>query len=377
MPSSSPGSKPEQPSDLEPMLDLLGKMEGQVVRMESGRRDDSRPSASRDSVDDTLSAFQSRLASELNEIRSLREEMRAAEKQSVDQLAQFTELLENLKGQLPEMVEGNISARLLEIEERFHSDLKDAHDRSIDAFLHGLSARIGQRMSDLENGMAMQIDAMAQLHEYHVKTGRNVQRLLHGLDRLTNELSRLAGLAGAPIPRRINTMPPAQAGPDPFEPRPMYQDAPQPVRRPRPQMQAEAPSIDDEPAPAPTPQRRHLPTRVPFSIKLVLAIGVLGPMGAIGYLLYTHQFEGAGFSFSSRSPSTLVSAPLSGVAAQLKNASDFAAEKNYAEAENIYRSVLKSESNNRDAIKGLADVLFKQQRYEEAAAALKTLPPDK
>jgi uncharacterized coiled-coil protein SlyX len=361
------------------MLDLLGKMEGQVGRIEGG----GRQAPPRDSVEDTLGAFQTRLASELNEIRALREEMRSAEKQSVDQLSAFTTLLENLKAQLPEMVEENISARLLEIEERFHSDLKDAHDRSIDAFLQGLNARVGQRISDLETGMAMQIDAMAQLHEYHVKTGRNVQRLLHGLDRLTAELSRLAGLAGAPVGRRITAaLQQAAAGPDPFEPRPMQQQEVPPqlqphARRPRGSVPQESAPREDDEHEAPRPHRHRRPAGMPISAKVVIALVFLGGPIGIGYYLYTHPFESSGFTLNSNRKPGLAPAPLTGVAAQLKTASDFAAEKNYSEAEALYRTILKSETNNRDAIKGLADVLFKQQRYEEAAAILKTLPADK
>ncbi len=61
---------------------------------------------------------------------------------------------------------------------------------------------------------------------------------------------------------------------------------------------------------------------------------------------------------------------------QLKSASEFAAAKDYAKAESLYRELLRGEPNNRTAIKELASVLFKQQKYEEAAAVLKSAPPD-
>ena len=50
-------------------------------------------------------------------------------------------------------------------------------------------------------------------------------------------------------------------------------------------------------------------------------------------------------------------------------------DKDYAKAESTYRLILKTEPTNRDVIKELASVLFRQQRYEEAAAVLKSLPP--
>ena len=59
----------------------------------------------------------------------------------------------------------------------------------------------------------------------------------------------------------------------------------------------------------------------------------------------------------------------------MKMAADFAADKNYAKAESTYRQILKTEPTNREAIKELASVLFRQQRYDEAATVLKSLPP--
>ena len=50
--------------------------------------------------------------------------------------------------------------------------------------------------------------------------------------------------------------------------------------------------------------------------------------------------------------------------------------KDYAVAEDVYRTVLKTEPNNVEAIKGLASVLFREDKTEEAAAILDKLPKD-
>jgi thioredoxin-like negative regulator of GroEL len=43
-------------------------------------------------------------------------------------------------------------------------------------------------------------------------------------------------------------------------------------------------------------------------------------------------------------------------------------------AEDIYKQVLKTEPNNVDALKGLASVLYREDKIEESAAILDKLP---
>ena len=45
-------------------------------------------------------------------------------------------------------------------------------------------------------------------------------------------------------------------------------------------------------------------------------------------------------------------------------------------AEDVYRNVIKAEPGNAVAIKGLASVLFRQDKTDEAAAVLDKLPKD-
>ena len=112
------------------------------------------------------------------------------------------------------------------------------------------------------------------------------------------------------------------------------------------------------------------PSRVLVPLGLV---AILVPLGLITWQLRSNASSGM---FPKRESVAAADASLSGTAAQIRTAADFAAAKDYAKAENIYRQVITSEPNNRVAIKELASVLFRQQHYEEAAAVLKTLPPE-
>jgi thioredoxin-like negative regulator of GroEL len=48
-------------------------------------------------------------------------------------------------------------------------------------------------------------------------------------------------------------------------------------------------------------------------------------------------------------------------------------DKKYAEAEAVYRDILKRDPQNADAIRHLASVLFRQNKIEESSVVLKPL----
>ena len=66
-------------------------------------------------------------------------------------------------------------------------------------------------------------------------------------------------------------------------------------------------------------------------------------------------------------------APPTDTMTKLQSAQTFAAGKDYPTAESIYRQILVTEPTNVDAIKGLASVLYREDKIDEAVAALGTL----
>jgi tetratricopeptide (TPR) repeat protein len=340
-------------SGLGPVLDLLGKMENQVGSMSNGRPSEQNPSPG--AADD--------------ELRTLREELLSADQRGYEQLARFTQALEDLKHAIPSLIDETVNSRFLEIEDTFHRNVKEIHSRSIESFTQSVQSKIGQRIAALENNLSVHTEAMGQLREHYLKTDRNVQRLMSGLDRLTAELMRLSTSASPNLPRTIYVpgatrleRPDRMERADRYDPRALSQDG-------------ASSAAETEPAPAEAvkrPVRRKIrrPSRV--LIPLAMAI-VLVPVGLLTWQLRSGS-DSATFRKNETPPSA--AAELTGTAAQLRMAADFAVQKDYAKAENIYRLVIKSEPNNREAIKELASVLFRQQRYEESAAVLKTLPPE-
>jgi tetratricopeptide (TPR) repeat protein len=150
--------------------------------------------------------------------------------------------------------------------------------------------------------------------------------------------------------------------------------------RPYSQPSQSAEPYDDEPEPSPDGERyrrvrKRRARRTSPLIFAFLALIVLVPLGLVGWSI----FSGGGLlskNHSEAAAPTKPDAALSGVAAQMRMAADYTADKDYVKAENTYRLILKTEPSNRDAIKELASVLFRQQKYDEAAAVLKTLPPE-
>jgi tetratricopeptide (TPR) repeat protein len=349
-------------SNLRSALDLLGQMENQVGNIAYNRPAESAASAGAD-----------------EELRQLREELLSADQRGYEQLAAFTQALEDLKLAIPSLIDESVNTRFLEIEDTFHRNVKEIHSRSIDAFTQSVQSKIGQRIAALETNLSVHIEAMGQLREHYLKTDRNVQRLMTGLDRLTAELFRLSTSASPTIPRTIFAAPSARQ--DRAERAERQQQARAAAESPKANSGANASpdsgfDADDTMAADNPPRTKRVKRRRGFRYSSILApVTVLVILGMIGMVFWSIRSSGNLFTPRTKDTSN-VEAPLTGIAAKLELAAGYTSEKNYAKAESTYREILRTDPNNREAIKELASVLFRQQRYEESAAILKTLPPE-
>jgi hypothetical protein len=252
------------------------------------------------------------------------------------------------------------------VEDSFHRNVKEIHARSIDAFTQSVNSKIGQRLSVLETNLSIHTEAMGQLREHYMKTDRNVQRLMTGLDRLTAELMRLSN--GTPAAPARTIYAPGNVRPERTERserqerydfRPLSQTAQSP----------EEPSGNPVGSSGAVQRVRKRKSRR-RSVLLIplLALFILVPIAFLGW-----SFRSGLVTKAKYTPEP---GPLTGIPAQLQTAADYVAAKDYAKAESAYRLILKTDPNNREAIKELASVLFRQQRYDEAALVLKSLPPE-
>jgi tetratricopeptide (TPR) repeat protein len=347
--SSDRGQAEMESGGLGPVLELLGKMEGQVGDIAKNRPVETSASHAVDL-----------------ELNRLREELLASDRRGYEQLASFTQALEDLKRAIPGLIDNTVNQRFLEIEDSFHRNIKEIHSRSIDSFTQGVHSKIGQRIAALETNLSVHTEAMGQLREHYLKTDRNVQRLMSGLDRLTSELMRISGGAANNQARTIyspgNTVidrAERTERPERYDFRPLSQEPPK-----------EDMEVTPEKSEAPQRIRKRKARRRSAILMPLLALIILVPVGLVGWAIRS------GGGLSARKATVSSPEPLAGVAAQMRMAAEFAADKDYAKAESTYRLILKTEPTNREAIKELASVLFRQQRYDEAAAVLKNLPPE-
>ncbi len=341
------------PEGLGPVLDLLGKMEDQVGSIAQNRPAESAASSQAD-----------------QELQSLREELLAVDQRGYQELTKFVDALEALKKSIPAIIDETVNHRFLEIEDSFHSNIKEIHSRSIESFTQSVQSKIGQRIAALENNLSIHTEAMGQLREHYLKTDRNVQRLMSGLDRLTAELMRISSGAAPAVPRTgYSASTPSRMErterPPKFDFRPITQ-------MPDDSQASTGPENANEPKESPQRIRKKKARRRSAILIPILALLILVPIGLVGWAIRS----GGGLTANRPKEAVTADKPLTGVAGQMRMAADFAADKNYSMAESTYRLILKSEPNNRQAIKELASVLFRQQRYDEAAAVLKTLPPE-
>ena len=79
----------------------------------------------------------------------------------------------------------------------------------------------------------------------------------------------------------------------------------------------------------------------------------------------------------SASPPPSLSAPPPASAdtkTKLQAAVQYTDRKDYSTAEDIYKQVLKSEPNNVEALKGLASVLYREDKIDESTSILDKIP---
>ncbi len=405
------GSGPDSGADLEPVLDRLHGIESRVGRMESVLTEHpvaspaaSEATTSGEPIHRALGDFESRLSSQGSAVDSLRHDLRAIDERSSERLTQFGETVDQLHTRLPVLIEEKVGACFHQMEEKLHREIEETHARTLDTFVDNIQTKVVQRISTFESDLAGQAEAMNQLRDYSLKTDQNMQRLLAGVDRLASEISRRTDspaatssiAAPAEPPPTVGSWP-GGAGEGPRSGTGLAEVPPEPAAKPAPS--ESAPAIPSEPPPGFIPNtfleqdpeaksgskwRRPLM----FGVPVVLIGSVVGwqlsqnhSAGSAGQPVEqtaTHTDPKAAQDASPPAGATtnLNSAPPSAAAdeaSRIESAREFARRKDYAKAEEVYRAILKTDPQNREVVLALADVLYRQQKFEQSAAVLKAL----
>lgn len=258
--------------------------------------------------------------------------------------------VDEFEARLPQLIEEAVTKRFSQMAGKLQQEIEETHVRTMESFVKNVQVKLVQRVTALEHDMSRQADAMNQLREYSQRTEENLGRLISGVDRLAQDL-----------PRRLAA---AKTQTEASEAEEILKSAPRPIKR-----------------------RSSGGSQMP---KRVLA-GVVGLVmfGLVGWGIVTLVVEPPDAPATETASGVPADGEGKGKASpqvpkagavdtktKIQAAQEAMDHKDYAVAEDVYRTVLKSEPNNVEAIKGLASVLFREDKTEEAAAILDKLPKD-
>lgn len=323
----------EMANGIRPILDRLDEIEGRVREMEEGA--EPVPADPRGWLSDQL-------VDSLGGSGPTRD--RSAGRESV----------RDVEARLPQLIEEAVTRRFQSMAGKLQEQIEEQHVRTLETFVKNIQVKLVQRVSVLEQNMQQQAEAMQQLREYNQRTEDNLSRLISGVDKLAQELPKRLAAA-----RQVEI-------------------AESPVRSLR-----ETNGTDKRAARlSGASKKKDLVPRIFWAAVALVALGA-------GY--YEIQLKMAGAE-SAKVPATgketqsamagaLTAASKSAGAinsadtkTKLEAAKQYVERKEYATAEDIYKQVVATEPNNRDAIEGLASVLYREDKIEESTAVLDRLP---
>ena len=313
---------------IRPILDKLEEIDSRVAMMESG--DVEIPGDPR-----------TWLSTELAQTIGMKNTREAAlSNRSVD----------DFEARLPQLIDEAVTKRFSQMAGKLQQEIEETHVRTMESFVKNVQVKLVQRVTALEHDMSRQAATMNQLREYSQRTEENLGRLISGVDRLAQDL-----------PRRLAAA----------------------------KVESEAVESEDNLKPAPHKVKRRSGTGVRIPKGVWAGLVGLVMFGLVGWGIVTlvveppdapasestsgAQPEGDG---KGKVPSPGVRGGAVDTKTKIQAAQEAMDHKDYAVAEDVYRTVLKTEPNNVEAIKGLASVLFREDKTEEAAEILDKLPKD-
>jgi uncharacterized coiled-coil protein SlyX len=284
----------EEPAvDLHPLLTRLQNVEHRIVEMETVT-----PAVS----ENTLAAFESRVAAQLGDVEQLRGEVdvidrrvgkldaqipalvQSAVEVRFDQVQHklhqdfeetqnrsmevFVETLQSRMLEIPAIVQSTVDVRFNEVQQKLQHDFEEAQSRSMAAFVDTLQSRVVDRINTLETNLVDQSDAIGKLRDTSLRTDESLQKMLVGIERLVDQsrAQQPEPAPQAPAPGPAPEPPVVVLQKEPGEPEKIAAhltqvrdgaveriDESKPVAEPQPVLVAKATLAPVEAAPAPVP----------------------------------------------------------------------------------------------------------------------------
>lgn len=212
----------EPPIDLNPLLTRLQSVENRIVEIETVA-----PAIS----ENTLAAFESKVAARLGDVEQLRGEVDIIDRRvgqldaqipaivqaTVDvrfdeiqlklhqdfeetqnrSMTAFVETLQSRMLEVPALVQSTVDVRFNEVQQKLHQDFEEAQSRSMAAFVDTLQSRVVDRINTLETNLVDQSEAIGKLRDTSLRTDESLQKMLLGIERLVDQ-SRVPPVAPVP-----------------------------------------------------------------------------------------------------------------------------------------------------------------------------------
>jgi chromosome segregation ATPase len=131
-------------------------------------------------MDHAFASVQNRFNAQQAEVEAMRTQLASANLG----IAHLNRKDEQLREELRGWVDENVRERLAAAETKLQRSIESAQKSTLDALVEGVQTRVILRISKLEEEVAGQSAAMAELRECSLSTERSMQKLLEGIDRL-------------------------------------------------------------------------------------------------------------------------------------------------------------------------------------------------
>lgn len=169
----------------------LGALEGRLRNIESERAEESPgPPAE-------VSSPGSRIEDQAAEVAAIRSQLSMGNRE----LETLSEISVRLRGELRTWIEESVGARMADVESKLKAESERSQRQLLDAVVESVQTRVTHRISRLEEEVAGQSAAMAELRDCTMRTEQSMQKLLGGLDRLI--VAQPPPLADIPVPVQL------------------------------------------------------------------------------------------------------------------------------------------------------------------------------
>jgi len=331
----------EMADGIRPILDRLDEIEGRVVEMESG--EEPVPADPRGWLNEELTDT-------LSDSRAWGSRRTKGAGLSA----------RDMEARLPQMIEEAVTKRFQTMAGKLQEQIEEQHVRTLETFVKNIQVKLVQRVSALEQNMSQQAEAMHELREYNQRTEDNLSRLISGVDKLATDLPKRLAAAKAENPESADTASEVSGGREKKEEK----------RRSKSSVLS---------------RQKNLGPKIFWAVVLLVLLGLginqihskFG--GSDADVATTGGAEGQSGSDkapkAARASGRTVALPDSADSKTKLEAAKMAMDrKEYTEAEDIYKQVVQAEPKNEEALKGLASVLYRENKLDESAEVLERLP---